>query len=871
MGAVDLVLQVESPKSVTARPAAHRPRRPQRRRHLQGPHLPEVPRRPARVRGRRPAHARGPDRDDRRPAQPARRARPADRRDGRLGRRRRAAARRRPPRAASRAPTPTPSSRARSSRTCSTCSTAATRREEFGELRPRIVWDRVAGHDPRPQGRARARDHQRRHDPRPRPVLRQPARRPPRRRARRGDGLRGAARARRSCSARRRWRIEEITRDRVIVTPAPGRAGRGAVLAAATASGRPRELGEAIGAFARWAVEQDAETLERDYDLDRAAPRSNLLDFLREQQDATRVVPSDRTIVVERFRDEIGDWRLCILSPYGGRVHAAWGLALSAAHPRRVRPRVRRDLVRRRDHRPPPRRRRAAGRGARADRPRRARGPGRRRARRLRAVRRALPRERRPRAADPARLPGPAHAAVAAAAEVADAARGRQALRAVPDRARDLPRVPARRARRARACSDLLRKLHSRELSAGRGRDADRVAVRLLAAVRLRRDLHVRGRHAQRRAPRRRAGARPRAAARAARPGGAARADRPGRARAGRGRPAAHLRAHARGLASTRCTTCCAASATSRSRRPARARRRPDATPRRGSSSSRGERRAMRAARSAASGAGPPPRTPACYRDALGAVPPSGLPEAFLADVPDAMERLVRRCARTHGPFETRALRERYGLDLTPVLAGLERAGELVRGELRPGGTRARVVRPRGAAAAAARLAGRAAQGDRAGRPARARALPARAGRASTATRRPAPGIDRLREVLVPLQGLALPAEVWERDVLPRRVGAYSPALAGPAVRGGRGRLDRRGRARPPLGPRRAVLPRGRRAARPAAAAAPTAPAEPAHEAIRERLRGGACFFTDLLVDVAGHHRPRSCRRRCGTSCGRAR
>ena len=93
--------------------------------------------------------------------------------------------------------------------------------------------------------------------------------------------------------------------------------------------GRPRELGEAIGAFARWAVDQDAATLEADYDLDHLAAQ-NLLAFLREQQDATRVIPSDRTIVVERFRDEIGDWRVCILSPYGGRVHAAWGLALSA-------------------------------------------------------------------------------------------------------------------------------------------------------------------------------------------------------------------------------------------------------------------------------------------------------------------------------------------------------------------------------------------------------------------------------------------------------------------------------------------------------------------------------------------------------------
>ena len=76
--------------------------------------------------------------------------------------------------------------------------------QEFGELRARIVWDRVGGHDPRAQGRAPARRHERRHDPRPRPVLGHAARRPPRRRARRGDGLRGARRARRSCSARRR-------------------------------------------------------------------------------------------------------------------------------------------------------------------------------------------------------------------------------------------------------------------------------------------------------------------------------------------------------------------------------------------------------------------------------------------------------------------------------------------------------------------------------------------------------------------------------------------------------------------------------------------------------------------------------------------
>ena len=124
------------------------------------------------------------------------------------------------------------------------------------------------------------------------------------------------------------WRIEEITRDRVVVTPAPGVPGA-VPFWKGDSVGRPRELGEAIGAFSRWAVEQDAATLEADYDLDPRAA-NNLLEFLREQEAATRVVPSERTIVIERFRDEIGDWRLCVLSPYGGRVHAAWGLALSA-------------------------------------------------------------------------------------------------------------------------------------------------------------------------------------------------------------------------------------------------------------------------------------------------------------------------------------------------------------------------------------------------------------------------------------------------------------------------------------------------------------------------------------------------------------
>ena len=124
------------------------------------------------------------------------------------------------------------------------------------------------------------------------------------------------------------WRIQEITRDRVIVVPAPGVPGavpfwRGDGI------GRPADLGRAIGEFTREAVNATPEELAKDNDLDPLAAQ-NLVNYLTEQQAATRVVPSDENIVVERFRDEIGDWRLCVLSPFGGRVHAAWGLALSA-------------------------------------------------------------------------------------------------------------------------------------------------------------------------------------------------------------------------------------------------------------------------------------------------------------------------------------------------------------------------------------------------------------------------------------------------------------------------------------------------------------------------------------------------------------
>src|SRR5439155_434321 len=128
------------------------------------------------------------------------------------------------------------------------------------------------------------------------------------------------------------WRIEEITRDRVLVSPAPGVPGA-VPFWKGEGVGRPYELGEAIGAASRVLAalsdEKAIERLQTEHTLDGRAAQ-NLLTFLREQEAATTAVPSDRTVVVERFRDEIGDWRLCVLTPFGGRVHAPWALALGA-------------------------------------------------------------------------------------------------------------------------------------------------------------------------------------------------------------------------------------------------------------------------------------------------------------------------------------------------------------------------------------------------------------------------------------------------------------------------------------------------------------------------------------------------------------
>jgi ATP-dependent helicase Lhr and Lhr-like helicase len=204
--------------------------------------------------------------------------------------------------------------------------------EEFSELRPRIVWDRIAG-----TLRARAGAQ--------RLAVTNPGTIPDR-----GlfgvflpDGARVGELDEEMVHESRpgetfvlgasTWRIEDITHERVVVTPAPGEPGK-LPFWHGDGPGRPLELGRAMGTFlreVRAAAEADraAEvTRLRDrHDLD-AWAADNLVGYLEEQVGATGTLPDDRTIVVERFRDDLGDWRVCILSPFGAQVHAPWAMAI---------------------------------------------------------------------------------------------------------------------------------------------------------------------------------------------------------------------------------------------------------------------------------------------------------------------------------------------------------------------------------------------------------------------------------------------------------------------------------------------------------------------------------------------------------------
>jgi ATP-dependent Lhr-like helicase len=638
------------------------------------------------------------------------------------------------------------------------------------------------------------------------------------------------------------WRIEEITRDRVLVTPAPGAPGaipfwRGDMV------GRPAELGKALGEFSRTAVDKEPAQVAKEYGLDARAAK-NLVAYLREQREATRVVPSDQTIVVERFRDEIGDWRLCVLSPYGGRVHAAWGLALAA----RIRDQfgLEADAIWSDDgivvHLPD------------ADEP-----PGaelvmvdpdevedlvvrelgnsalfgarfRENAARALLLPRAYPGKRTPLWQQ--RLKAQSLLEVAkrygqfpiiletyreCLQDVFDLPALKELLRGL--HTRELSLVEVETPRSSPFASSLLFDYVATYMYEGDTPNAERRA----AALSLDRELlaELLGQEELRdlidatalddvEADLQRLSERTQAV----------NAD------------GVHDILRAVGdLTLDEVQARCHRGASAKRILDGLLAERRAITMRIG-----GEERFV-----ASEDAG-------LFRDALGAVPPGGLPETFLEPVEEPFERLVRRYARTHGPFTTGQLAGRYGVDPGPVLRELERAGGLVRGELRPGGREREWCDPdvlrrlRRASLATLRKEVEAVEQKQL-----ARFLPAWQG--VDAAPPGGAGIDRLREVLVPLQGIALTPETWEHDVLPRRLGGWSPSWVDQLCAGGEivwigaGALGR-------TSGRVAIYFRedARWLGPPTNKA--DAPAGPVHDAVRERLAAGAAFWADLLVDL---------------------
>ncbi len=613
------------------------------------------------------------------------------------------------------------------------------------------------------------------------------------------------------------WRIEDITRDRVLVSPAPGVPGM-VPFWKGEGVGRPYELGEQIGRASRELTalsdEQAVARLTERHCLDvRAA--ANLLTFLREQEAATRAVPSDRTIVVERFRDEIGDWRVCILTPFGARVHAPWAMAAGA----RLRdalgmeaqsiwsddgiafhlpdadvPPPTEELI------PDPdeleelvvaevgqtalfgsRFRENAGRALLIPR----RRPGERtplwqqrlKAQSLLQVARRYP-----------AFPIVLETYRECLQDVFDLPALKQLLQGLRSRTIDVVDVETPSAspysasllfdyvatymyeddtppaeRRAQALSldrDLLRELLGQEEL----RDLidpvalEEVEVYLQGSPRTPDELHD-----------------------LLRKRGDLREDE-----------------YAIELAEPLI----------RERRAAVVR-------------VAGEGRLI-----AAEDAGR-------YRDALGAMPPSGLPEVFLESGEEPLRSLVARFARSRGPFTTAEANERFGRDVELELRALERDERLVRGELRPGGTEREWCDPdvlrrlRRASLAALRKEVEPAEQATLGR-----FLPNWH------------GIDRratLREALVPLQALSLPVALWESDVLPRRVSGYRPELLDQLCATGEVVWVGAGLDRVALFFREDAAVLGRPPAAPP-------PEGEEHDRIRAALRASAEFWFDLLA-----------------------
>ncbi|MGH2406627.1 MAG: DEAD/DEAH box helicase [Candidatus Limnocylindrales bacterium] len=781
--------------------------------------------------------------------------------------------------------------------------------DEFAELRPRLVWDRVAG---TVQARRDARTV----------AITSGGTIPDR-----GlfgvylaDGGASTTRARdgRSSGGRRvgeldeemvyeardgevillgtsAWRIEGITHDRVLVSPAPGEQGK-IPFWKGDGVGRPIELGRAVGGFTRIYGEAAAGSardraravrrLHDDHDLD-AFAAGNLLAYLSEEHAATGALPTDTTIVLQRFRDELGDWRICILTPFGGRVHAPWALAIEARLRAElgveVQPLWSDDGIVLRlpatddlaglgqDE---------SGDGAAAD------GGG-------------------PEAFGAASLLGPSGAAAAEAAvripsdEVEDlvvGALGGSTLFAAHFRenaARALL-LPRRRGNERRPLWQMRQR--SAQLLAVASRYGsfpiiletyreclqdvfDLPALRELLAAIERREIRVVSVETRR--------ASPFASsllfdyiATYMYEGDAPLLDRRAQAltldrdllrellgaeelrelldtdaiaevelelqalteeRAAGSADAVHDLLRRLGDLSDAEVAARVRGADARSRERAAGE---------WLEALAADRRAVRV-RIAGETRWIAAEDIARYRDALGVSPPAGVAEAHLAPTIRPLEGLLARWARRHGPFLTAAPAQRWGLPIGAVEPALERLtadGTLLRGEFRPGGIERewtdpevlRLLRRRSLARLRREI-------EPADPPAYARFLPAWQGVGSHAG-----GTERLAEVIAQLEGVALPASVLERDILPARVRGYTPRLldelgaAGEVCWVGQGSLGKDDGRVALFRPDRLalLLP-----ASPAQAAADDGANEWLGDAVREHLaRRGASFYRDLLA-----------------------
>ena len=441
-----------------------------------------------------------------------------------------------------------------------------------------------------------------------------------------------------------------------------GRAGQDAVLA----GGRGRPAAGARAPHRRAGARAAAAAARRGDRAAGAAPRPRSAARPRTccatspiRPRPTGAVPDDRTIVIERCRDELGDWRVCVLSPFGGRVHAPWAMAVVERVARRDRRRRRDDVDRRRVRGAVSGDRRAAGSGADAAGVRRSRGAG-------RCGSSAAPRSSPRSSARPRRARCCCRGAARAAAARSGSSASAPPICWPSPRGSARSRCCSRRTASACATSSTCRRWSTRcggskrrEIKPVTVDSTDAVAVRVGAALRLRRQLHLRRRRAARRAARAGAVDRSGAAARAARRSGAARAARRRRARRGRAAAAA-ARRHASGRKTVdgvhdlllRLGDLTRRGSRGAQRRRRRGRRSAALVKARRARRGRHRRRRRGSCRS---------RTPARYRDALGVPLPPGLPEALLEPAPHAAHDLARRYARTHGPFTTAEVAARYG------------------------------------------------------------------------------------------------------------------------------------------------------------------------------------------------------------------